>query len=119
MGRVDSRNTVGFLIVLSGRRHGDVIRIVGPSMLIGRSPDCDIPFPDETGVSRRHAKLEVLEESCRLIDVGSTGGLFVNNKRVGEKILEEGDVFMLGSGCYVKFTREVVAPAGDRVLLDS
>lgn len=113
LGRIDDRSTVGFLSVFNGRHRGAVFRIFGEKMVIGRSPDCDISLPNGEGVSRKHALLEIDGDSCTIIDIGSCGGLWVNSVRVGRKILEEGDVIILGSSNFVRFTRDVVGPAAD------
>jgi hypothetical protein len=113
MGRIDDRTTVGFFHVLSGRRSGDVIRIFGQRMIIGRASDCDISFPFDQGVSSKHAMIQVEDLRCLIVETGESGGLLVNQERCHSKALEEGDMIQLGSSCLLKFTREVVALSRD------
>jgi DNA-binding winged helix-turn-helix (wHTH) protein len=67
--------------------------------IIGRDPRCQV-WLDHSGVSRRHAKIRIGEESDRpmLIDLGSTNGTFVRGERVEVPTpLADGDVIKVGS----------------------
>jgi two-component system, cell cycle response regulator len=64
---------------------------------IGRASSSDIAFPEVPSLSRTHARLEYRGKSVALIDLGSTNGTFVNDKRVRtSKILHSGDRFQAG-----------------------
>lgn len=63
---------------------------------LGRSDGCDIAFPEDTSVSRVHARLDRDGEDWILVDLGSTNGTFVNGQRVVEARLRAGDVIELG-----------------------
>jgi DNA-binding NtrC family response regulator len=65
-------------------------------MLVGQSPACELRLTDPQ-VSRRHAALEVVGESLRLTDLGSTNGTFLGGLSVGEVYLRGGEVVRLGS----------------------
>ncbi len=53
-----------------------------PAILIGRNPDCDLVL-DQPQVSRRHARLSQVSDHVWLIeDLDSTGGTWVNGRRV-------------------------------------
>jgi hypothetical protein len=65
-------------------------------LTIGRTSHNDIQL-DMRFVSRRHA---VISSDCgktRVIDWGSKNGVFVNKKRVAEKILSPGDIVTIGT----------------------
>lgn len=62
---------------------------------LGRAPKCEVLLGDPD-VSSLHANLLTTEEGCRLIDPGSTNGIFVGGKRVREHLLKDGDVFQIG-----------------------
>jgi hypothetical protein len=70
---------------------------VGSSeIVIGRSVECDLVLED-TGVSRRHARIVVGDGGTRIVDLGSANGTLVNGRRIsGEVPLSHGDVIMLG-----------------------
>ena len=62
---------------------------------IGRTRHNDIQL-DLRFVSRRHAVIATENETTRIIDWGSRNGVYVNKKRITEKILESGDVITIG-----------------------
>ena len=65
--------------------------------VIGRSRDCDIVL-DDTGVSRRHAKLRHGPDGWTVTDLGSTNGVRVNGQDIhGAHLLHAGDRIELGS----------------------
>ena len=57
---------------------------------IGRVPDNDIVVP-HVSVSRHHAELRTTPGGYRIVDLGSHNGTFVNEQRVTEAALAEGD----------------------------
>jgi pSer/pThr/pTyr-binding forkhead associated (FHA) protein len=67
----------------------------GGRLLIGRSPDCQLVFADDT-VSRRHAELRFDEGRWMLRDLGSANGTWVNGRRVMEAEVAPGDEVQLG-----------------------
>jgi DNA-binding winged helix-turn-helix (wHTH) protein len=65
--------------------------------VVGRDPRCTV-WLDESGVSRRHARITVTGRSATLEDLGSKNGTFIRNRRVAEpRDLVDGDVIRLGS----------------------
>jgi len=61
-----------------------------PARRIGRVPDNDIVVP-HVSVSRHHAELRTTPGGYRIVDLGSHNGTFVNEQRVTEAALAEGD----------------------------
>ncbi len=72
---------------------------LGDKTLIGRQSDCNIHIEDAT-VSGRHARVECVDGQWRLVDLGSTNGVFVNGKNVTEIELENGTEFTLGTHAF-------------------
>jgi DNA-binding winged helix-turn-helix (wHTH) protein len=65
--------------------------------VVGRDPRCTV-WLDESGVSRRHARIIVTGRSATVEDLGSKNGTFIRNSRVaGPRDLVDGDVIRLGS----------------------
>ena len=62
---------------------------------IGRTRHNDIQI-DMRFVSRRHAVIAIDDNATRIIDWGSRNGVYVNKKRITEKILKPGDVITIG-----------------------
>jgi hypothetical protein len=67
----------------------------GEELVVGRDPDCDIRFTDDS-VSRRHARLVFRDGAWVIQDLGSTNGTIVNSERVGRCQLHIGDRVQLG-----------------------
>lgn len=70
---------------------------LGNQVVIGRT-DVDVAVDIEVHdrrVSRPHAKLVVLSESVKVEDVDSTGGTFINGKKISTSVLRNGDTLTL------------------------
>lgn len=75
--------------------------LVGPEVVIGRSPECHITIEDPL-ISRRHARLAVGEQGAVLQDLGSHNGVRVNGRLIhGEHLLREGDRIRIGTQEFV------------------
>jgi Protein of unknown function (DUF3662)/FHA domain len=75
---------------------GDGRRVVlHDPFIVGRSRDCDLVI-DDPNISRQHAELRSDGDSWRVRDLGSTNGIKVNRRRVGQAVLRSGDRVTLG-----------------------
>jgi pSer/pThr/pTyr-binding forkhead associated (FHA) protein len=72
-----------------------ILPLSGPMLQIGRSPAAGLTLDDAT-VSRRHAVLLRDDTGIRVLDDRSLNGTWVNDERVTEAILRDGDVVTLG-----------------------
>ncbi|HBQ16764.1 MAG TPA: hypothetical protein DEF51_38405, partial [Myxococcales bacterium] len=71
--------------------------LVGPEVVLGRSPDCHITIEDPL-ISRRHAKISIREEEAKIADLGSRNGVRVNGRSIDEEhVLSDGDRIRLGT----------------------
>jgi hypothetical protein len=93
------------LEVREPRRAPRRVAIGAEPISIGRSADCGLVLSDGR-VSRHHARLRPRDGVIVLTDLGSTNGTFVNDQRVSEVVLGEGDRIQLGE------TRLAVQRAG-------
>jgi membrane associated rhomboid family serine protease len=67
-------------------------------LVIGKLPECHIVLPGKL-VSRRHCRLiraGTAPSRWRVVDNGSTNGVFVNGQRVKDHLLAPGDVLTIG-----------------------
>jgi diguanylate cyclase (GGDEF)-like protein len=93
-----------YLIVLAGNNVGEMYKVTGETMIIGRGQNADIQIVDE-GISRRHARVVCQEGAVAVEDLGSTNGTFLNGQKIGERApLRDGDKIQVGSTTILKFT---------------
>lgn len=92
------------------------IAIDQPLITIGRQNDNTVVI-DDPRVSRHHAQLRLINGRFVLFDIGSSGGIFLNGRKVGQSVLYPGDVISL-AGVDILFMRDVPIHArGDTVEL--
>lgn len=97
---------MGFQLVISeGKEAGREFLFDQASVVIGRTPECDVILYD-AGVSRRHARIFDEGAGFHIEDLGSSNGTIVNGSKVGKQALKDGDSITLGP---VKFTFAGVA----------
>jgi len=84
------------LVVVSGPLAGQTLPLERRELFIGRDPSCDIPLPNHTQVSRRHAKLVPDAKGWRIEDLGSTNGTLLDGEPVKEAPLPHGARLTLG-----------------------
>lgn len=81
--------------------------------VIGRRHDCDLRIPLPT-VSRKHCQLSLNDGEVELRDLNSTGGTFLNDKRVdGRMSVKAGDYIRIGPlifVCQINGKPEKIAP---------
>lgn len=89
------------LIVLT--RHGSVrqVNLKGPITTIGRDPTCGVQI-DSLGVSRHHAAIRLMGDRYVVLDMASRNGTFVNQSRIQESTLRNGDAIGVGD-CQIRF----------------
>ena len=85
---------VAWLIPLDGPQGGQLLELRARA-IVGTAPDCDVIVKDAS-VSGRHAELSAQGGAFRVSDLGSTNGTFVNEKRVQNAELVDGDTLRLG-----------------------
>lgn len=86
---------LGVLTVLNGEKAGLSFFLEGGKASVGRAEDNDLTLHDPLA-SRYHAEIERTPEGYVLRDLGSTNGTMVRGRRVMERLLEEGDVLVVG-----------------------
>lgn len=85
-----------------------VFAIEPAGVTIGRHPDNELPLSVDS-VSRRHARLERVNEQWMISDLQSSNGTFVNGERISEaRALNDGDIITFGKA---NFTFSKADPA--------
>ncbi|MFM7072630.1 MAG: FHA domain-containing protein, partial [Planctomycetota bacterium] len=83
------------LLVIQGRDQGKRFELFEDVATVGRVAGNAIQLRDSE-VSRRHAEFRREEDAFVLRDLNSSNGTFVNNKRVEQRALKNGDRVQLG-----------------------
>jgi two-component system cell cycle response regulator len=85
------------LIVLAGRDFGRQYFLAKGETSIGRDEDCTIRLNDAR-VSRKHSKIvgDPAGPYFKVIDIDSTNGTFLNDTRIKEAVLTDGDRVRIG-----------------------
>ncbi len=74
---------------------GQIFALEGDRLVIGRADSCGICLKDNS-VSSEHARLSHDSGGWRVVNLLSTNGTFVNNKKVSSAPLRNGDRLRLG-----------------------
>lgn len=83
------------LRVTNGQDAGREVVSDRPTIRLGADPLCDFVLSDPT-VSRNHAEVRMRGGSYVLVDLNSTNGTFIDNERVAQHQLSDGQTFRLG-----------------------
>lgn len=96
--RALDRESVPSIEVLNGAHEGKKAFITEDveELTIGRDPMCEFPI-EEYIISRNHAKIAKKWGGIIIQDLNSKNGVFVNNRRVNEEFLHDGDRIALGT----------------------
>ena len=85
------------LAVLQGPHRGGRLEFDRPAtVLVGRGSSVQLRLDEDAHISRQHFRLEVDPPHCRLHDLGSRNGTFVNGLRVDDCALQDGDLIAAG-----------------------
>jgi len=93
-----------YLIVLSGQNVGEMYKLSGEQVTMGRGGSADIRLVDE-GISRFHARIRAEGGHMVVEDLESRNGTFLNGERVtAARKLEDGDKIQVGRTTVLKFS---------------
>jgi PAS domain S-box-containing protein len=83
---------------------GKVFALQPGECFVGRAPEASLRLEDP-GISRRHAKFVLSRTgSCKVVDLGSKNGTYVNGLRVRSSTLREGDRIRIGAATALRYS---------------
>jgi len=83
------------LVVIRGERLGTRVELTGAGLVIGRAPEADFQVA-ERSVSRAHCRIFTGSDGYRVKDLDSTNHTYLNDERIAEQILHDGDHLSVG-----------------------
>jgi hypothetical protein len=89
---------MGWIVVITGRLTDKTFKlksVTGTRTVIGSASECDVVIDDQF-MSSRHCEVRFEGNMFRLVDLGSTNGMVVNDKKVREHDLVDNDHVKLG-----------------------
>ncbi|MDR2391329.1 MAG: FHA domain-containing protein [Planctomycetota bacterium] len=86
--------------VKNGPSQGKTCAIGETAAVIGRDESCDFTLQDK-GASRKHAEVFRIGDMCFIRDLESKNGTFVNEARIAEEMLRDGDRIQIGGTVFV------------------
>jgi pSer/pThr/pTyr-binding forkhead associated (FHA) protein len=90
-----AQDVVGWVVALNGVLRGQDFRLVTGKNVMGTAADCDVVLTDPY-LSSRHAVIRHEDGRFMLVDLDSTNGTFVNDRRVSKTELIDNDKVRLG-----------------------
>lgn len=87
------------LLCLTGESKGTSYFLTGNRIILGRGDNVDVKVADLRS-SREHAELAKMRGSFVLTDLGSQNGIVVNDLKVNQHKLTDGDKIIIGSTVY-------------------
>jgi hypothetical protein len=86
-----------FLKIIHGVGQGQILPVPNDQPItIGRSSQASYAF-DDALLSRKHCQVECRGALCRVVDLQSRNGTYVNGQRVGAQLIKAGDRIKIGS----------------------
>ena len=95
-------------ICLTGENKGKAYFLLGKRVVMGRSEKCDIQILDLKS-SREHLELTLVGKNYILTDLSSQNGVVVNDLKVKQHSLTDGDKVIVGKTVYKYSKVEVKA----------
>jgi len=101
---------MALLRIQTGARSGTLLPIDSSNFTIGRGEKVSLRLSDQ-GSSRQHAELFRIGELYFVRDLSSRNGTFVNDRRITEVVLREGDQIRIGDTVLLFLETETSAKA--------
>jgi len=105
---------VAILEAISGPITGRRLEVRGGSIVrIGRAGKSDYAIAEDGYLSGLHFSVECDGSECRIRDMGSSNGTFVNGSRITDQVIREGDSVVAGGSTFrvhVDLVREIASP---------
>ncbi len=113
-------NTVSArLVILSGSAAGQIVKLGGQPITIGREPSNQIVL-SEPEISRRHLRIIPQGDGYVLQDLESANGTFLNGKQALQSVqLQDQDEILIGEDVKIVFEMGIGGGMGETIVMDA
>ena len=84
------------LLIIQGHQKGTEITLTEGVHHLGRSAQCEIILANDRHTSRKHAAIHVNGDRCKVVDLQSGNGTWINGQKVAEHGLQRDDTLAIG-----------------------
>lgn len=109
------------LLCLSGPLKGKAFFFNAKRIVIGRGDESDIRIADSQ-MSRQHVEIVFVDDYYTLTDLKSHNGVMVNNKKVSQVKLSQGDTVIIGQSVFkyavIEIEEKIILPTGQNHPVD-
>jgi len=99
---------------LTGQYSGQDFPLEPGEHVVGRGEGSDLQLMDPR-ISRQHARLTIAPGACRIEDLGSTDGTYLNGEAIGEAELNDGDKLRFGGSVFLFHAPRAAAAGQDAI----
>jgi hypothetical protein len=100
-GLIEANLSKASLYMLNGELRGREFPLTQGFTTVGSSPLTVVGIPGYDKVADVHAEIKKKRKDFVLADSGTKGGTFVNDEKVKEKVLDDGDVIRVGEAQFL------------------
>jgi pSer/pThr/pTyr-binding forkhead associated (FHA) protein len=105
-------------VCMTGPNKGKVYYLTGKRIIIGRGEKVDIQIVDSK-ISREHAELSLVDKGYVITDLSNQNGVVINDKKVTQKRLADGEKIVIGQTVIKYSVIEVKEPTNDLVPVEN
>lgn len=105
------------LLCMTGPNKGNVYYLTGKRVVIGRGESADIQIVD-TKISREHGELSFSENAYTITDLGAQNGIIVNDTKIKQKKLNDGEKIVIGQTVF-KYNVITVSQSLEMMIADA
>jgi pSer/pThr/pTyr-binding forkhead associated (FHA) protein len=110
-------DSFGKLVLIQSNAPDQEYELSKSSIALGRAATSDILISDARA-SRFHARIECTARGCIVLDLGSSNGTLLNDRKIDQALLSPGDVIQIGNS-RLRYEDDRLSPELEMTVIDS